>query len=89
MLEDTNEKIPWFNRNLSTVYQRLRKDRRPTRYLRTDKDDRFELDEAALHAHEKLKVVVTSAPVLALPRSGARMILETDASNEQLGVPLF
>jgi RNase H-like domain found in reverse transcriptase len=36
-----------------------------------------------------LKEVVTTAPVLVLPRPGARMILETDASNAQLGVQLL
>jgi Reverse transcriptase (RNA-dependent DNA polymerase)/RNase H-like domain found in reverse transcriptase len=60
-----------------------------TRYLKNELDDEFQLDEAALTAHEMLKVVVTAAPVLVLPRPGARMILETDASNAQLGVQLL
>jgi transposase InsO family protein len=60
-----------------------------TRYLKTEKGDASTLDEEALIAHEKLKDAVTSAPVLALPRPGAKMILETDASNEQLGVQLL
>jgi RNase H-like domain found in reverse transcriptase len=57
-----------------------------TRYLKNDLDVEFQLDEAALTAHEMLKNVITTAPVLALPRPGASMILETDASNAQLGV---
>jgi hypothetical protein len=60
-----------------------------TRYLKNELDDEFQLDEAALTAHEMLKAVVTTAPVLVLPRPGARMILETDASNAQLGVQLL
>jgi RNase H-like domain found in reverse transcriptase len=60
-----------------------------TQYLKNDLDDEFQLDEAALKAHELLKNVINTAPVLAFPRPGARMILETDASNSQLGVQLL
>jgi hypothetical protein len=58
------------------------------RYLKNDFDDQFQLDEAALTAKELLKNVITTALVLVLPRPGARMILEMDASNAQLGVQL-
>jgi transposase InsO family protein len=60
-----------------------------TRYLKAELGDEFSLDDEALRAHEMLKALITSAPILALPRPGAKMVLETDASNEQLGVQLL
>jgi hypothetical protein len=86
-IEDTVEKIFRYDWSVPKNHCGVRKGGRPlTRYLNDDLDDEFQLDEAALTAHELLKNVITTAPVLALPRPGARMILETDASNAQLGV---
>ena len=60
-----------------------------TKYLKGDRDDTFELDAEAIRAHEKLKLAVTSAPVLALPNKEGEYVLETDASASQLGVQLL
>jgi hypothetical protein len=38
-----------------------------TRYLKDDITDSFELNDAAVLAHSKLKVSITTAPILALP----------------------
>jgi transposase InsO family protein len=60
-----------------------------TRYLKNEQEEEFQIDEAALKAHESLKEAITTAPVLSLPRPGANMVLEADASNAQLGVQLL
>jgi transposase InsO family protein len=60
-----------------------------TRYLKDDVTEPFELDQEAIIAHEALKTAVTTAPVLALPNSRGKYILETDASASQLGVQLL
>jgi RNase H-like domain found in reverse transcriptase len=60
-----------------------------TRYLKDDIPDSFELDDAAVHAHSKLKDSITTAPILALPRPRGLYVLEADASAAQLGVQLL
>ena len=60
-----------------------------TRYLKDEVPNTFELDYAALQAHNTLKVAITSAPILALPRASGLYVLEADASASQLGVQLL
>jgi RNase H-like domain found in reverse transcriptase len=57
-----------------------------TIYLKDDIQDSFELDDAAILAHSKLKESITTAPILALPRPQGLYVLEADASAAQLGV---
>jgi RNase H-like domain found in reverse transcriptase len=60
-----------------------------TRYLKEDIPDSFELDDAAVLAHTKLKESIATAPILALPRPQCLYVLESDASAVQLGVQLL
>lgn len=47
------------------------------------------LDGTQLGAFEELKRLLTSTPVLALPRRTGRYVLDTDASKDQLGAVLL
>jgi RNase H-like domain found in reverse transcriptase len=60
-----------------------------TRYLKDDIPDSFELDDAVILAHSKLKESFSAAPILALPRPQGLYVLEADASAAQLGVRLL
>jgi RNase H-like domain found in reverse transcriptase len=60
-----------------------------TRYLKDDIPDSFELDDVAVLAHSKRKEIITTAPILALPRPQGLYVLESDASAAQLGVQLL
>jgi RNase H-like domain found in reverse transcriptase len=57
-----------------------------TIYLKDDIPDSFELDDAAILAHSKLKESITTAPILALPRPQGLYDLEADVSAAKLGV---
>jgi hypothetical protein len=59
------------------------------KYLKGDRDDKFELDPEAIEAHERLEFAVTTAPVLALPNKDGAYVLETDASAAHLGLKLL
>ena len=61
-------KVSWNDRFLPTFHTRLCQSGKPP-YLKEEVEETFVLDEAALEAHELLKISVTSAPILALPRS--------------------
>jgi RNase H-like domain found in reverse transcriptase len=60
-----------------------------TRYLKDDIPDSLELDDVAVLAHSKLKEIITTAPILALPCPQGLYVLESDASAAQLGVQLL
>ena len=51
----------------------------------TQKDMSFRWSSECQEAFESLKKALTSAPVLALPREGCQVILDTDASDRSLG----
>jgi hypothetical protein len=59
------------------------------KYLTGEQPETFDLDETALSSHAALKMAVTTAPVLALPRKEGRYIVEADASASQLGAQLL
>lgn len=52
------------------------------------KKDDFQWGDAATNAFEKLKLAMTSVPVLALPDFSQSFIVETDASRYGLGAVL-
>jgi len=54
----------------------------------TKKDALFEWSSRCQHAFEKLKRLLTSAPILSFPNFTKRFILETDASGVGLGAVL-
>ena len=60
-----------------------------TATLAKDQPERFTLSPEQRDAVEELRTRITSAPVLALPVPGRKYILETDASDGQLGVVLY
>ena len=53
--------------------------------LRGDLREPYNCTEDQEMSFEKLKEMVCSAPVLALPKLNGEMVLDTDASDEQLG----
>lgn len=57
-------------------------------HLLTKKKVRFEWTQECNDAFERLKELLTEAPVLALPRDGATYILDTDASGHAIGAVL-
>ena len=54
----------------------------------TRKGRKFSWETRQQEAFEKLKLLLTTAPVMAAPREGAGFILDTDASDETLGAVL-
>ena len=61
-----------------------------TRKLRLEARDSFpELTEEEMEAYESLKKALTEPPVLALPRSDLPYVLDTDASDKQVGAALM
>jgi hypothetical protein len=51
----------------------------------TKKGALFRWTERQQHAFEKLKVALTSAPILAMPQDEGRYVVDTDASNDTIG----
>jgi hypothetical protein len=56
-----------------------------TKLLRGEIREPYTFSDDQEMSFEKLKEMVCSAPVLALPKLTGEMVLDTDASNEQLG----
>ena len=53
------------------------------------KGEKFEWNEACKRAFQELKRKLTSAPVLAIPRSGEKYSIYSDASHSGLGCILM
>jgi RNase H-like domain found in reverse transcriptase len=62
-----------------------------TKYMKDDVTEPFQLDTAGMEAHNYLKIRITSARILALPRAAGLFVIEADASASasQLGVQLL
>jgi RNase H-like domain found in reverse transcriptase/Reverse transcriptase (RNA-dependent DNA polymerase)/Integrase zinc binding domain len=56
-----------------------------TKLLRGKVPDRLELDQEAVDSFEDLKSCLCAPPVLSLPRAQGELVLDTDASDAQLG----
>ena len=54
----------------------------------TGKNQRFEWTEACEKSFQQLKVMMTSSPILAMPRDSGRFILDTDACDVSIGAVL-
>ena len=57
--------------------------------MKDEVSDTFVLDAGALKAHSDFKQAITSAPILALPRSSGLYVLEALASATQQGDQLL
>ena len=72
-----------FVRNFDTIAAPL------TKLLKKGQPEVFRLDKEQISAFEELKKAITNSPVLALPKFGSSIVIETDTSAEQLGAVIL